>query len=184
MHRADAVRLFQAVLVPALDDARVAVALGDAGSVHLVACRKDVRLDLVPHFVALDTVEAHFAQDFAGGDPGFFELTEIGLVERLLLGGNESQLERRVAVRLGRFDLNYGAGTCLDDRDGNHFPVFRKQLGHANLAADDCFTHVKFTPSLILLLGYLLGSIAAYSLTLISTPAGRWMESSSFALGE
>ena len=143
MHGADAVRFLEAVLVPALDDARVAVALGDAGSVHLIARGKDVRLDLVAHVIALHAVHTDFLEDLAGRDARLLELTEVGLVERLLLGGKETELQSRVAVRLDRLDLHDGAGTCLDDRDGNDLPVLRKDLGHTHLAADDCFTHCK-----------------------------------------
>ena len=141
--RADAVGFLQTVLIPSLDDARISVTLGNTGCIHFVACRKDVRLHFVADLIAFGALDAHFAQILAGSNARLLELTEIGLVERLLLCGKEPELQCRVSVRLRRLDLHHGAGTCLDDRDGNDLPVLRKNLGHTHFAADDCFTHRK-----------------------------------------
>ena len=140
------VSLREAVLVPTLDDARVAVALGGAVGIYLIACREDVCLELVAHLEAFDGSKAHFFEDLAGGNARLLELPEVGLVEDVLallfvLDLIEAELEGAVAVRFDRLDLNDGAGARFHDGDGDHLAVFREDLRHADLAADDCFIH-------------------------------------------
>ena len=69
------------------------------------------------------------------------KLTEFGLRERFLARFDKAEFERRVTVVLHRLYLHHGAGTRFYYRDGDHGPVRRKNLGHADFASDDCFIH-------------------------------------------
>ncbi len=137
---ADAVGFFQTVLVPSLDDARVTVTFRNAACVYFIARCEDVRFHRVSDVVTFYAVDTDFFQNLAGRNARFFELTEFGLVEVVFFFGQKPEFQRNVTVRFYRFDLHYGAGTCFHNRYRDHFPVFRKQLGHAHFAADDCFT--------------------------------------------
>ena len=58
-----------------------------------------------------------------------------------LLGGNlaEAQLNSLVAIALDGLLLHDGAGTSLDDGDGNDLAVRVEQLGHTDFLADNAF---------------------------------------------
>ena len=141
VHRADAVRLFQSVLVPSLDDARETVALGDARNVHFVARLEDVRFQLRAHRIGFGVRDPDLFEHFVGFHARFLELPEFRLRQRFLARLDEAEFERRVSVVFHCLDLHHGAGTRFHDRDGNHGSVLREDLGHADFASDDCFIH-------------------------------------------
>ena len=48
-------------------------------------------------------------------------------------GVGKTTTVQNVAVGLLRLELGHDARTCFDDGDGDHFPCFGKDLGHADL---------------------------------------------------
>ena len=129
------------MLTEALDNALVALALAGADHVHLIALSEDVSLDDVADVHAGDVLKAELAQGALGSHVGLFKVALGRLVD--LLGGNlaEAHLDSLITVALDGLFLHDGAGAGLDDGDGNHLAVGVKQLGHAQLLADDTFLH-------------------------------------------
>ncbi len=74
-HRAGAVALTQTVLAKALDNALVALALGDAGNVNLVARCEDVSLQDVADVHCGDVVQTELTQGLLGGNVCLVEVT-------------------------------------------------------------------------------------------------------------
>ena len=141
MHGAHAVGLFQAVLIPSLDDARKSVALRDARNVHSLARREHVRFELRADRERLRVRHAHFFEHFVRLHARLLELPEFGLREGFLVRFDETEFERGISVVCHRLDLHYGAGAGFHYGDGNHCSVRRKELGHSDFASDDCFIH-------------------------------------------
>ena len=132
------------VAVPSLNDARIAVALGSAGDVNLVALREHIAGQFLSELVGRTVCETQFAQIALDGDAGFLEVTGNGFVDSGFLDGAETDLHGFVSVVFLGLNLHYGAGTRFDDGDGYDFAVRRKNLAHAEFLSDDCFIHVKF----------------------------------------
>src|SRR5436190_2029493 len=63
------------------------------------------------------------------------ELAGLGL--RQLADDVRAELDRRVAVALGRAQARDRVGLDRHDRDGDHRPVVLEDLGHADLAPDE-----------------------------------------------
>ena len=143
-HRAGAVALTQTVLTVALDNALVALALGNAHNVHLVALCEDISLQHVANVHCGNIFQTELAQGLLGGNVCLLEVTCSCLVD--LLGGNlaEAQLNSLVAIALDGLLLHDGAGTSLDDGDGNDLAVRVEQLGHTDFLADNAFNHFLF----------------------------------------
>ena len=141
-HRAGAVALAQAMAVPALNGALVALALADAHDVDLVASGEHVSLQDVANVHGADVGQTELAQGLLGGHVGLIEVALGGLVH--LLGGNfaVAQLHSLVAVALHGLLLHHGAGAGFDHGDGNDPTALVEQLSHAQLLADDTFDHV------------------------------------------
>ena len=141
---AGAVALAQTVLTVALDNALVALALGDACDVNLIASGEDVSLQDIAHVQAGDILQTELAQGLLGGDIGLLEVASGCLVD--LLGGNlaEAQLNSLIAVALDGLLLHDGAGTRLDDGHGNDLAVLVEQLSHTDFFADNAFNHFLF----------------------------------------
>ena len=143
-HRASAVALTQTVLAKALDNALVALALGNACNVNLVACCKDVSLQDVANVHCGNVVQTELTQGLLGGNVCLLEVTCSCLVD--LLGGNlaEAQLNSLIAIALDSLLLHDGAGACLDDGDGDNLAALIEQLGHTDFLADNAFNHFLF----------------------------------------
>ena len=143
-HRASAVALTQTVLAKALDNALVALALGNACNVNLVACCEDISLQHVANVHCGNIFQTELAQGLLGGNVCLLEVTCSCLVD--LLGGNlaEAQLNSLVAIALDGLLLHDGAGTSLDDGDGDDLAILVEQLGHTDFLADNAFNHFLF----------------------------------------
>ena len=143
-HRASAVALTQTVLAKALDNALVALALGNACNVDLVASCEDISLQHVANVQCRNIFQTELAQGLLGGNVCLLEVACSCLVD--LLGGNlaEAQLNSLVAIALDGLLLHDGAGTSLDDGDGNDLAVRVEQLSHTDFLADNAFNHFLF----------------------------------------
>ena len=191
--RAAAVGRRGALCVPSLDDALIAVALGNAGHVDVIASSKGVDLDLGADLELSSIVKLEFLQVLSGRDASLLEMTQLRLAELLLGDLAVSQLHGNIAVILDRLLLSDDARACFDDRNRDHMAVLIEDLGHAHFLADDCFLHVVYS-----FLGYWLEDLTIgqplvcqhdpgppravgarciperdYSFISISTPAGR-----------
>ena len=115
--------LTQTVLTKALDNALVALALGNAHNVDLVACCEDISLQHVANVHCGNIFQTELAQGLLGGNVCLLEVTCSCLVD--LLGGNlaEAQLNSLIAIALDSLLLHDGAGACLDDGDGDDLAV-------------------------------------------------------------
>ena len=85
-NRAGAVALTQTVLAKALDNALVALALGNACNVHLVASCEDISLQHVANVQCRNIFQTELAQGLLGGNVCLLEVACSCLVD--LLGGN------------------------------------------------------------------------------------------------
>ena len=82
-------------------------------------------------------------------------MTDLGLVELLLLDVLETELNGVVAVVLLGLELSDNTGAGFDDGDRDDLALSVEDLGHTDLLADDCFLHTIF-----LLKGYWLTRFA------------------------
>src|SRR5699024_9730572 len=122
VYGADAVRLFQAALVPALDDARIPVALAGADHVYLVARLEGFDRDALADFVGREVGEAELFENLLRLHARLFELAEVGLVDPLLARFVKPELDGGIAVFFHALDLHHGAGPRLHYRYGNDLP--------------------------------------------------------------
>ena len=156
--------------VVALDRALKALALGDARDLHAPADLEGLdrhalaELQLARLVAELDHV-AHRRR------VGLFQVAELGFGQVLLLGLPERQLDRLVAVALGRADRRHRARAGLQHGHARDAAVLLEQLGHAELLGEDR--------------GHLVAQVARR--ISMSTPAGRWSrrcsESTVFGVG-
>ena len=146
VHRAAAVGHPTAAGVPALDDALVALTLADAGHVNVIALGKGIRLDLVAHVHLCCFVQLEFLEHFLHGNFRLLQVALFRLGELPFRNVLEAQLYGVVAVLLLGLLLDHDAGTCLDHSDRDDLTGFVKDLGHADLSADDGLFHVGFPP--------------------------------------
>ena len=128
-----------ALCAVALNGALVAVALAGAGDVHKVALFEGVGLDDVADIQLGSVFQVEFAQILLGGHASLVQVAQFGLGQLPLGNILKAQLDRLIAFLLGSLLLNDGAGTRLNDGDGNDLAVFVEDLRHANFLADDCF---------------------------------------------
>ena len=136
---AGTVSLLQAVRAVALDDALIAVALAGAGDIHEVAHLEGVGLDDIADVQLGGVVQIELAQVLLGSDLSLLQVAQLRLGELALGHVLIAQLDGLIAFLLGSLLLNNGAGSRLDDSDGDHMAVFIEDLGHAHFFADDCF---------------------------------------------
>ena len=78
-------------------------------------------------------------QVLLGGHASLVQVAHFGLGQLPLGNVLIAQLNSLIAFLIGSFLLDDGAGTRLDDGDGDDLAVFVEDLRHANLLADDCF---------------------------------------------
>ena len=140
-HRAGAVGGLQAVAAVALDDAGIAVALADAGDVHMVACGEGVGLHDVADIHLGGLVEFKLLQVLLGGHAGLAEVAHLGLGEPALAHILEAQLNGLIAVLFGGLLLHHDARSGFNDGNRDDLAVGVEDLAHADLLADDCFLH-------------------------------------------
>ena len=136
--------LTQTVLTITLDNALIALALGNADHVDLVAGCEDISLQHVANVHCGNIFQTELAQGLLGGNVCLLEVTCCCLVD--LLGGNlaEAQLNSLIAIALDSLLLHDGAGACLDDSYGNNLAALIEQLGHTDFLADNAFNHFLF----------------------------------------
>ena len=139
MDRAAAVAGGSALCAPALDDALIAVTLAGAGHVHKVALFEGVSLDDVADVQFGGVIQVELTQVLLGGHASLVQVAHFGLGQLPLGNVLIAQLNSLIAFLIGSFLLDDGAGTRLDDGDGDDLAVFVEDLRHANLLADDCF---------------------------------------------
>ena len=132
----------ESVAVPALDNAAVTMTLGDAGDVHVFACRKGICFDLVADIHGFGIVKTEFLEVFLKRNTSFCEVALRRLVEFSLGDVRETELYSTVTVVFDRFLLNNRAGTCFDDGYRNYISVFIENLRHTELFADYTFFHI------------------------------------------
>ena len=143
-NRTGAVALTQTVLTITLDNALIALALGNANHVDLVAGCEDISLQHVANVHSGNIFQTELAQGLLGGNVCLLEVTCCCLVD--LLGGNlaEAQLNSLITIALDGLLLHDGAGTSLDDGHGDDLAVLIEQLGHTDFLADNAFNHFLF----------------------------------------
>ena len=131
-----------------------AAALGDAGNIDRLDVGEDVDLEFLADLKAVDG-RAEFANEplgfgvglgdrlNAGGGTLLLTLAlETGDVAALAAAGQttgfiqESELDRFVAVAVGRLHLEDMARTRLDHRNRNYVSAWVKNLRHPDLAAE------------------------------------------------
>ena len=130
-----------AVCAVTLDNAGVALTFADAGDVDAVADGEGVRLQLIAHVQGFVVVQLEFLQDFQVADACLCQVALLATGQVLVGGGHEAQLYGLVAVFFGGLLLHDTAGARLDDGNGHDLAVGVKDLGHADLFADDCLFH-------------------------------------------
>ncbi len=141
-HRAGTVGLLQAVEIPALDNARVALALAGACNVHPLAGFKCVGLDKVAHIQGADVLQAELPKGLLGGDAALLEVARKGLCDPLGLLVPEADLYRVIAVGLHGLLLGHDAGPGLYHCYRDDLTLVVEDLRHADLLSDDPFFHV------------------------------------------
>ncbi len=77
MHGAYAVGFFKSVLIPSLDNARIAVTFGYAVHVDLVARNERVSLDFRAYRVSGNVFKTEFLKNLAGLNARFLELSAV-----------------------------------------------------------------------------------------------------------
>ena len=139
MDRAAAVAGGSALCAPALDDALIAMTLAGAGHVHKVTLFEGVSLNDVADVQLGGVIQVELTQVLLGGHASLVQVAHFGLGQLPLGNVLIAQLNSLIAFLIGSFLLDDGAGTRLDDGDGDDLAVFVEDLRHANLLADDCF---------------------------------------------
>ena len=144
----------------ALHNALVAVALGDAGHVDLVAGSEGVSLDFVADVHFGSAVQLELLQVLLGGNASLLQVACLRLAELGFLHVAEAQLDGYVAVGLNGLLLSHDAGACFHNGNRDHLAALIEDLGHAHFFADDCFLHVWFSPLIRLLVDFCIGTKA------------------------
>jgi hypothetical protein len=141
-----AMRAWKAAEVVPLHDTSRSLALADARHVYDVTNLKDVT---DAHVLAnLETTifrDGELSQDAKRALLRLGDVTPHGLRDSLGLLFPESQLHGGIPIACRRLRLHDGTGARLDDRHGNEAALTRKDLGHANLLADDPAHHFEAT---------------------------------------
>src|SRR5262245_41688695 len=136
-----AVGLGAAAEVVPLDRAREPLADRDAGDLHVVAGLEGFhghRLTGSQLGLAAKLDEVPVRRHAGLGEVPHCRLGQLALGHRL-----EGQLDRRVAVRLGRLHLDHGARPGLDHGHGRHDAALRvEDPSHAQFPSDDALSHV------------------------------------------
>ena len=128
-----------------LDDAGVALALADAGAVHMIALGEHVGPDDIAHVDGGAVVQAELLEHLQGLSARLGQVAQLRLGELALGDGLEAHLHGLIAVVLEGLLLHHGAGAGLDDGHGDDLAVGVKDLRHADLFADDCLFHLVFS---------------------------------------
>ena len=133
--------------VVTLHRAGEALALADAGDVDTLAGLEEVGAEHLTDLEAGEVVDAQLGEVARGGRVGLLQVPELGLREPLRLRGAERQLDRGIAVALGRLELDDAAGPGLDHRHRDDAVLVVPDLGHAELAPEDPFgSHLLVSP--------------------------------------
>ena len=133
------VRRALALEVVALHRAGEALALADAGDVDPLAGTEHVGADHLADLEAGEVVDPQLGEVALRRRVGLLEVPELGLREALGLGVAERELDGRVAVALGRLELDDAAGPGFDHRHRDDAVLVVPDLGHAELAPEDPF---------------------------------------------
>ena len=152
VYRAGTVAFLQAGCVEALDYASVALALGSAGNVNIIAGNEHVSLNNIAELERSAVLKTELLQVLLQGVASLLQVTLLGLVQASFLNILKTELYSIVAVLLFGLELSYNARTCFDYGAGNNLAVSIEDLGHTDLLADDCFVQHLF----FLLKGYWL----------------------------
>ena len=124
--------------VPTLHDALIAVTLGGAGHVNEVALFESVRLDDVADVQLGGVVQVELAEILLGSHARLVQVTHLGLGQLALGDVLKAQLHSGVAFLLGSLLLDNGAGTRLNNSNGDDLAVFVEDLRHTDFLANDC----------------------------------------------
>ena len=135
-----------AMLVPSLDRTGETVTLAGADNVDLVARREHVAGDRAANFIRRAVIQPELFESAHRLDARLRVVALQGLVGQLVrslvvLVRAERHLYGVVAVLVHGLLLNDGAGTCLHDRDRDHYAVFGEDLAHPEFLSNDCFIH-------------------------------------------
>ena len=117
VNRADAVRGAQGVVIPSLNGAGEAAALGDAGHIDLVAGRKSLGRNQVADIERTAVIQTEFFEMFLGRNAHLGEMAGGGFAEFLFLGVLEAKLNGVIAVVFSGLDLRDNAGARFDYRN-------------------------------------------------------------------
>src|SRR5512133_688249 len=133
-----------------LDDAGEALALADAGDVHLGLRLEGAGQDAVAGLGGVGGVHLDLAEHADRGDTQLLAVALLGLGGALAaVGVHEADLAGLVAMLGGGLALHDHAGAGLDDRHGDDLALLIEDLGPPQLLADDSFGHV-FSPLYLL----------------------------------
>ena len=125
----------------ALHNALVAMALGDAGHVDLVAGSEGVSLDLVANVHVGSALQLELLQVLLGGYASLLQVAGLRLAQLVLLDVAKAKLDGGVAVGLNGLLLSHDAGACFHNGNRDDLAALIEDLGHAHFFADDCFFH-------------------------------------------
>src|SRR3954470_17889596 len=122
--------------VVALDGALEALALRDAGDLHLLAGFERLDRDGLAHGQLAGLV-AELDEVLHRRRVGFAQVAELALGQVLLARGAERELDGLVAVTVERADARDGTGPGLEHGDALDAPVVEEELRHAELLGED-----------------------------------------------
>ena len=126
---------------PALDNAGVALTLGDACDVNLVALGKNVRLDNVADVESGAILEAELLEVLFKGNARFFKVTLFRLGELALRLILITELNGLIALFFSGLLLDNDVGTGFNNGYRNDVARLIEDLRHADLFADDSLLH-------------------------------------------
>ena len=129
-----------------LDNALVAVALGNTGDIDHVSGGEGVSLHNVADVHASSAVQLEFLQVLLCLDAGLLQVASLRLGQLGLLDVLKAKLDGSVAVGLDGLLLSDGAGACFHNGNRDHLAALIEDLGHTHFFADDCFLHVFGSP--------------------------------------
>jgi hypothetical protein len=147
------------VLTESLDSALEALALGDAGSIYMIAFSEDVGLDFLSQLIFGRVVKTELTNITLCGNAGLLEVACLRLVRAVTVSNGlnavrvfrgdlflviyEADLNCLIAVVLYRLDLGNYAGTSLKNSNGDELAVVAEDLGHTQLPRKYCLVHKK-----------------------------------------
>ena len=117
-----------------LDRTGKALALGNACDVNELTRLEDIDADLVADFIFRRSRKAHFANEFDRLNPGFFKTALQWFRKMLFLDFTEAELNRVVAVALGRLVLDHDVVSGFDDRHRNDLSFLGENLRHTEFS--------------------------------------------------